>query len=138
MLSLAVPLDGGRLLLAILPPIIRMARAPLLRTVAAYLAIFRICRDFLAVIVCATAALAVGAAAHQLPRLILRRQEGVLAEAASPFDHTAVVASCGLRLSGRDLETAVECLLHPGRWLLSLTSTPPEMLPFYSAINNDA
>ena len=100
MLLLAVPLHGGRVLFAIAPPILRMARAPLLRTVAAHLAILRVRGDLLTVILRATAALAVGAAAHQLTRLIFRWQEGLPAEAASPFDHTAVVASCGARLSG--------------------------------------
>jgi len=36
----------------------------------------------------------------------------------------------------RDLETAVECVLHSGRWLFSAASKPPEMLSFYPAINN--
>ncbi len=69
-LLLAVSLYGGRVLLAIPPPVIRMAQAPLLRTVTAHLAVFRVRGDLLAVILGATAALAVGAAAHQLPRLV--------------------------------------------------------------------
>ena len=101
MLLLAVPLDGGWVPLAIPPPVIRMAGAPLLRAVAADLTIFRIRGDLLAVILGTTAALAVRAAADQLPRLVFRRQEDLRTEAASPFDHTAVVASCGVRLSGR-------------------------------------
>ena len=47
----------------------------------------------LSVILYATAALAVGAAAHQLPRLVFRRQEGVPAKAASPFAHTGGLAT---------------------------------------------
>jgi len=70
LLPLSVPLDGGWVLFAIPPPVIRMAGAPLLRTVAAHLAVFRVRGDLLAVILGATAALAVGAAAHQLPRLV--------------------------------------------------------------------
>jgi hypothetical protein len=56
MLLLAVPLDGGWVLLAIPPPVIRMTGAPLLRAVAAYLTIFRIRGDLPAVILGATAA----------------------------------------------------------------------------------
>ena len=99
-LLLSVTLHGARVLLAIPPPVVRMVGAPFLRTVAAHLSVFRVREDLLAVIFSATAALAVGAAAYQLPRLVFRRQEGLLAEPASPFDHTAVVASCGVRLSG--------------------------------------
>jgi len=131
LLLLAVPHYGGRVLFAIAPPILGMARAPLLRTVAAHLAILWVRGDLLTVMLRATAALAVGAAAHQLTRLIFRWQEAPPAEAASPFDHTAVVASC----VRRDLETAVEWVLHPRQWLFSAASKLPEMLSFYLAIN---
>jgi hypothetical protein len=69
-LLLAVPLDGGRATFAIAPPVIRVAGTPLLRTVPAYLAVFRVHSDLLAVIISAAAALAAGFAAHCLPRLI--------------------------------------------------------------------
>jgi len=72
MLLLAVPHYGGRVLLTIPPPVIWMLRAPLLRTVAAHLATLRVRGDLLTVILRATAALAVGAAARQLTRLIFR------------------------------------------------------------------
>jgi hypothetical protein len=87
-LLLAVPFDGGRVLLAIPPPIIRVAGAPFLRTIQADLAILRVCGDLLAVIIGAPAALAFRLAAHQLARLILRCQEGLFTVGASPFDHT--------------------------------------------------
>jgi hypothetical protein len=86
-LPFAVPLDGSGVLLAIPPPVIRMSGTPLLRAVAAHLAVFRVRGNLLAVILGATAALAVGAAAHQLPRLVFRWLEGVPAKAASPFAH---------------------------------------------------
>ena len=100
MLLLAVSLDGHRMLSAILPPVIRMPGAPLLRAVAAHLAVYRVRSDLLAVILGATAALAVRAAADQLPRLVFRWQEGVPTKAASPFAHTVVVASSNFPLVG--------------------------------------
>jgi len=84
----AVPLDGGWVLLAIPPPVIRVARAPLLRAVPAYLAVFGIQSDLLAVIIAAATPLASGFVANRLPRLILRWLEGSLTVGASPFDHT--------------------------------------------------
>jgi hypothetical protein len=95
LLLLAVPLDGGGVLFAIPPPIIRVAGTPLLRTVPAYQAVFRIRSDLLTVIIGAAAPLASRLAAHQLPRLILRRLKVLLTIAASPFDHIA-----GCRIPG--------------------------------------
>jgi len=87
-LLLAVPLDDGRALLTVPPPVIGVAGAPFLRAVPAYLVVFRVGIDLLAVILGATAALAGRFRAHRLPRLILRWQEASLTVAASPFDHT--------------------------------------------------
>jgi Zn-dependent protease len=87
-LLLAVPLDGGRVLLAIPPPIVRITGTPFLRAVQAHLAVFRVRRDLLAVILSAAAALAAGVAAHRLSRLIFRWLEDPLTVPASPFDHT--------------------------------------------------
>ena len=95
LLLLAVPLDGGRVLFAILSPVIRVAGTPFLRTIPAYQTVFRIRRDLLTVIIGATAPLAVGLAAHRLPWLIFRWLEGSFTVAASPFDHIA-----GCRISG--------------------------------------
>jgi hypothetical protein len=76
--------------------------------------------------------LARGGAANGLPRLILRWLEHPLAIATSPFDHTR---RCRIlrrgRLQTEDLETAVECVPHPRRWLISFrTTVPAEMLSF--------
>jgi hypothetical protein len=101
-LLLAIALNGGGVLFAILPPVIRIARPPLLRAVQTHLAVFRILCDLAAVILSAPAALATGSAANRLRRLILRGMEGPLTVAASPFDHTGVVSSCGApQLGGR-------------------------------------
>ena len=87
-LLLAVPLDGGRVPLTVAPPIIRVARSPLLRAIQADLPVLRVRYDPLAVILSAAAALAAGVAAHRLGRMILRGLEDPLTVAASPFDHT--------------------------------------------------
>jgi len=91
-LLLAVPLDGGRVSLAIPPPVIGVAGAPFLGAVQAHLSVFGVRCDLLAVIIGAAAALAAGVAAYRLPRLTFRWLEGSLTVAASPFDHTGVVA----------------------------------------------
>ena len=70
-LLLAVPRGGGGVLFAIAPPVVRVAGPPLLRTVPAYLSVFGVRSDLLAVIVGATTARAPWLAANQLSRLIL-------------------------------------------------------------------
>lgn len=85
---LAVALDRGGGLLAIPPPIIGVPGTPFLRAVQAYLAIFRVRGDLLAMIIGAAAPLAAGVAAYRLPRLIFRWLEGSLTVGASPLDHT--------------------------------------------------
>ena len=87
-LSLAVPLDGGGVLLPIPPPIGRVAGPPFLGAVQAYLAVYGVSGDLPAVILSAAAALATGIVADHLCRLIFRWLENPLTEAASPFDHT--------------------------------------------------
>ena len=89
MLLLAVALDRGGVLLAVPPPVIGVVGPPFLRTVQAYLAVFRVCREFPAVIIGATLPLARSFPAYQLPWLIFRWLEGSLTVAALPFDHTA-------------------------------------------------
>jgi hypothetical protein len=114
-LPLAIPLDGGRVLFAVSPPIVGIAGPPFLRAVQAHLAIFRVSRDLLAVVLSAAAALATGVAAHQLRRLIFRWLEDSLTVGASPFDHTGgcrILAESDVQAG--DLETAIECVLHPG------------------------
>jgi len=87
-LLVAVPLDGGRVLLAIPPPIVRVTGSPFLRAVQAHLAVFRVRRDLLAVTLVAAATLTTGVAAHQLSRLIFRGLEDLFTVAESPFRHT--------------------------------------------------
>lgn len=132
LLLFAVPFYSGRMLLAILPPVVAVAGAPLLRTVQTDLAVFGIAGDLAAVIVNAPMALASRVAANQLPRLILRWLEVSLTVAASPFDHTGGYRTARLpELQDRDLETVVECVPHPRRWLVSFQATEPaEMLSF--------
>ena len=102
---------------AVLLPVVGIAGAPLARTVAATLAVFRIGGDLLSVVFGAALPLASHSATDRLPRLKLRRLEDLLAIAATPFTHTAVVASAGRRHRYRaDLETAVECLPRPRQW----------------------
>jgi hypothetical protein len=60
----AIPLGGLRVLHAVPPRIIGIARAPFLRTIQAYLAVFRIRGDLLPVIFGAAPQLAGGIAAH--------------------------------------------------------------------------
>jgi hypothetical protein len=88
-LQLAVALDCGWVLLAVPPPVIGVVGPPFLRAVQAHLAVFRVCRKFLAVIIGATLPLARRFAAYQLPWLIFRWLEGSFTVAALPFDHTA-------------------------------------------------
>ncbi|MGA9798080.1 MAG: hypothetical protein WBQ68_03665 [Terriglobales bacterium] len=88
-LLLAVALDRGWVLLTVPPPVIGVVGPPFLRAVQAYLAVFRVCRDFLPVIIGAALPLARKFAAYQLPGLIFRWLEGSLTVAALPFDHTA-------------------------------------------------
>jgi hypothetical protein len=95
LLPLAILLNGVWVLFAVPPPVIRIPSSPLLRAIQAHLAVLRVRRDPLAVIVSAAAALAAGVAAHRLPRLIFGRLENPLTVAASPFDHTGVVAPGG-------------------------------------------
>ena len=121
-LKLAVPLDGGGVLFAIPSSVVRVARAPFLRTIQASLTIYRIRSHLLAVIIGAAPPLALGLTAYRLPRLIFRWLEGLLTVAATPLDHTRGCRTCEESISGGDLETAVECVLRPGRWLVSLTT----------------
>jgi hypothetical protein len=78
LLLLAIPLDGLRVLLAILPSVIGVAGPPFLRTLQAYLAALRVRGDLLAVIIGAASPLAGGIAAHRVPRLKLRWLEDSL------------------------------------------------------------
>ena len=110
MLKLAVPLDSSGVFFAVPAPVFRVAGAPLLRAVPTSLPIFRAPSDFLAVIIGATAPLAIGLTAYRLTRLIFRCLEGLLTVEATPFDHTGVVA---LKGQAKNLETVIECVPRP-------------------------
>jgi hypothetical protein len=93
LLLLAVPVGGGGILLPVLLPVIGMARAPFPGTVAADVAVFGIGREFTAVIIGATAALAVGFPAYGLAALELRRPKELLTVETTPFTHMNGVVS---------------------------------------------
>ncbi len=76
------------MLLPIPPPIVWVTGSPFLGAVQAHLAVFRISRNFLAVIVGATPALAAGVVTHRLLRLIFGGVEELLTVPASSVDHT--------------------------------------------------
>src|SRR4026208_417746 len=98
MLSLTVALHRLRMFFTVAPPIIRVARSPLLRAIPAHLPILRVSRDLLTVIVGAALPLAGWLATHQLPRLIFRRLEFLLTVAASPLGHTGGCRTPGRRI----------------------------------------
>jgi len=86
-LLLAIAVYGGRVLLPIPPPIVRVTGPPFLWAIQAYLAVFRVRRDLPVVIFSAAPALAAGVATHCLRRLKLRGLKDPLAVEASPFTH---------------------------------------------------
>ena len=88
LLKSTIPLYDGRVLFAISSPVVRVAGAPLLRTIQAYLPVDRVRSDLLTVIIGAATPLALGLTAYRLSRLILRWLEDHLTVAAAPFDHT--------------------------------------------------
>jgi hypothetical protein len=105
-LPLAVPRNGGRVLVAITAPVIKVSSAPLLNTVPAYLAVFGVGGYSLAVIIGATSPLAARFAANRLPWLVFRWLEDSFTVAATPFDH---IGGCRtVRPETKNLETVVE------------------------------
>jgi hypothetical protein len=90
-LWLAVTLDGGRMPLAIMTPVLGVPSAPLLDTIQAGLPVFRV-RKFLPVIIGATMLLTGRLTAGRLSGPELRWQKAALAIAATPFIHRGVVA----------------------------------------------
>jgi len=89
---LAVPLNGGRILLPELLPVLEVAGAPFSRTVAAPFAVFGIGGYLSPVIVCAALSLALRFAADGLAGLELRWLEYLLAVKTTPFTHNGVVS----------------------------------------------
>jgi hypothetical protein len=112
--SLAILLYGGCVALAITPPVIRVSRTPLLKTVEAHLAAFGVGGYFLAVIIGAAAPLAARFAANRLPWLILRWLEDSFTVAATPFDHTGGCRT--VRPGVKNLEAVLESVPPPRRW----------------------
>jgi hypothetical protein len=112
-LLLAVTLDSGRMLLAIMTPVLAIPGAPLLGAIQASLLVFRV-RKFLPVIIGAPPPLTLRLAAGRLSGPELRWQEAALAIAATPFIHRGVVALDLIHeLGTTGFETAVECYRVP-------------------------
>jgi hypothetical protein len=126
LLLLAIPVNRFGMFHAVTRPVIRMADSPFSGAVAANIAVLRIGGNLLAVVFGSALSLACQLAADRLAGLKLRKLKGLLAIAAAPFRHTAVVASPAWGTGGvrhpADLETAVECVprprqCHPGEQL---------------------
>jgi hypothetical protein len=143
-LPLAITLHQFRVLLAALFLIMGMLAPPLLLAVAHDLAIFRVSRQFLAVIISAAPALTLRLAADHLLRAINGRQKRTLAVRT-----TAELAQADSPQRLRDesseknrnnhpdanIETNLEFVPHPRRWELSLVAQwlrpkPAKMAPF--------
>jgi hypothetical protein len=115
LLLLAIPVNRFGMFHAVTRPVIRMAGSPFSGAIAANITVLRIGGNFLAVVFGSALSLACQFAADYLARLKLRKLKGLLAIAAAPFRHTAVVAfpCMGPATTVRyraDLETAVECI----------------------------
>ena len=132
MLPLAIPLDCGGVLPAILSPILGIPGAPLLSAVRAGLPVFRVRGKFLPSIIGAAAPLAIRLTASRLTRLKLRWQEASLTVTASPFHHTGGCRTEAGRFSCAEefrsccrVDTASPPMAHSG------TTKLAEMLSFY-------
>ena len=93
LLLLAIPVNRFGMFHAVTLPVIRMADAPFSWAVAANIAVLRIGGNLLSVVFGSALSLACQLAADGLAGLKLRKLKGLLAIAAAPFRHTAVVAS---------------------------------------------
>ena len=91
-LLLAIAFGAGRMLLAVLPPIIRMLFAPLACALPAGLTVVRIVSELGPAVVGTALPLAARIPANGLCGLILRRIERLLAVWTAPLDHRGVVA----------------------------------------------
>ena len=149
-LPLAITLHQFRVLLAALFLIMGMFVPPLLLAVAHDLAIFRVSRQFLAVIIGAAPALTLRLAADHLLRAINGRQKRTLAVRT-----TAELAQADSPQRLRDesseenrnnhpdanIETNLEFVPRPRRWELSLVAQwlrpkPAKMAPFVAGADN--
>src|SRR5262249_43839817 len=115
-LPLAIPLNSSRVLVAITPPVIRIPSTPLLRTIQAHLAVFRVSSDLLAVIIGPTLSLAARLAASRLPGMILRWVKGSITVGAARFDHTGGCRTARTQI--KNLKSVEEPVPRPRRWLL--------------------
>jgi hypothetical protein len=113
-LLLTVPFHDIGIALTALAPVVRVSVPPFTGTVLANLAVFRIGSKFASVGIGAAPPLTVSFAADRLTGLKLGRLEDPLTVATPPFDHTGVVA---FRDYGKDLETLLEWIPRPRRWL---------------------
>ena len=129
-LPLAIAFDGGRIALPALAPVVGMAGAPFSAGILTNLAIFRIGGDLLAAAIGAPPPLALRTTADGLTGLKLRRLEDLLAIATTPFDHTGVVSLT----AQADLETFIECVPRPRRWLFFQLQNRPNCGCFIPAM----
>jgi hypothetical protein len=102
LLLLAIPVSRFGMFYAVTCPVIRMASSPFSGAVAANIAVLRIRGNLLPMVFGSALSLACQFAADHLARLKLRLLKGLLAIAAAPFRHTAVVASNGIGGPGSD------------------------------------
>ena len=93
LLLLTIPVNRFGMFHAVTRPVIRMAGSPFSGAIATNIAVLRIGGNLLAVVFGSALSLAYQFAADSLTRLKLRKLKGLLAIAAAPFPHTAVVAS---------------------------------------------
>jgi hypothetical protein len=107
-----------------------MAGPPFPAAILTDLTVFRIGGNLLAATIGAAPPLTFWPTANGLTGLKLRGLEDLLTIATTPFDHTGVVSLN--RIGGRVLETFVELVPHPRRWLLLSTTNPAKLRLFYS------
>ncbi len=93
LLLLAIPVNRFGMFHPVTLPVIRIADPPFSWAVAANIAVLRIGGNLLSVVFGSALSLACQLAADCLAGLELRKLKGLLAIAAAPFRHTAVVAS---------------------------------------------
>ena len=136
LLQLTIPLNDGRVLFAIPSPVVRIAGAPLLRTIQAFLPVDRVRSDLLAVIIGAATPLAVGLTAYRLPRLILRWLEDHLTVAAAPFDHTGGCRTAEASVSDGRFRNC--CRVHTASPPMSSSTTtkPGKLRSIYSGADS--
>jgi hypothetical protein len=111
-----------------------MAGPPFPAAILTDLTVFRIGGNLLAAIIGAAPSLAFWPTANGLTGLKLRGLEDLLTIATTPFDHTGVVSLEPDR--GKSLETFVELVPHPRRWLFLPTTKPAKLRLFYSGVDN--